>query len=100
MRVLAVSVDPHGDTPAAVRFFVDSHRLPSQFRYLTGRPADLRRVWRAYGVLADPDRTDKAITHSAFEVLVDRSGRERLLYDAQVKPSDLLHDINLLEKEK
>ena len=51
-------------------------------------------------MLADPDRKDKAITHSAFEILVDRSGRERLLYDAQVKASDLLHDINLLEKEK
>lgn len=99
VRVLAVSVDPHGDTPAAVKFFVDSHRLPSQFRYLTGRPAQLRRVWRAYGVLADPDRKDKAITHSAFEILVDRSGRERLLYDARIKASDLVHDIRLLRKE-
>jgi protein SCO1/2 len=99
VRVLAVSVDPRGDTPAAVRFFVDSHRLPSQFRYLTDRPVELRRVWRAYGVLADPDRTDKAITHSAFEILVDRSGRERLLYDAQVTPADLLHDLTLLMGE-
>ena len=34
--VLAVSVDPKGDTPAAVNAFVRSHRLRPQFHYLTG----------------------------------------------------------------
>ncbi len=38
-RVLAVSVDPKGDTPAAVRRFVAVHRLLPQFRYLTGTAA-------------------------------------------------------------
>ena len=42
LRVLAVSVDPKGDTPAAVRKFLRVHRLPAKFRYLTGTRARAR----------------------------------------------------------
>jgi protein SCO1/2 len=100
VRVLAISVDPRGDTPAAVRQFVSSHRLLPQFRYLTGSPAQLRRVWSSYNIVADPDRTDRAISHSAFEILVDRSGRERLFYDAQVRASAVVHDVRLLLRKR
>jgi len=37
------------------------------------------------------------VAHSAFEVLVDRRGDERLLYDAQVKGTDVTHDLRALE---
>jgi protein SCO1 len=96
VRVLAVSVDPRGDTPGAVRQFVAARRLLPQFHYLRGTARQLRPVWAAYNIAADPDRRDRAITHSAFEILVDGSGRERLFYDAQVKPKTLVHDLQLL----
>jgi protein SCO1 len=98
-RVLAVSVDPQGDTPAAVKRFVAVHRLLPQFRYLTGTPARLERVWKAYNVAADPQSGTTAVTHSAFVLLVDPRGVERLLYDSNVKPGDIVHDIDAL-KEK
>ncbi|PWU21899.1 MAG: hypothetical protein C5B48_10840 [Candidatus Rokuibacteriota bacterium] len=98
VRVLAVSVDPHGDTRKAVRHFARVHRLLPQFLYLTGSAPRLQRVWRDYGVTADPDRTDQAISHSSFEILVDQSGRERLLYDARVKAADVVHDVHTLLK--
>ncbi len=99
VSVLAVSVDPKGDTPAAVKQFVAVHRLLPQFRYLTGTAAQLRPVWKAYNVAADPDSGTTAVTHSAFVLLVDRQGVERLLYDSNVKPGDIVHDIDAL-KEK
>ncbi|PWU24272.1 MAG: hypothetical protein C5B48_07055 [Candidatus Rokuibacteriota bacterium] len=96
VQVLGVSVDPRGDTRPAVQHFVRAHRLLPQFRYLTGSVARLRHVWGEYNVAEDPDRKDRAISHSAFEILVDRAGRERLFYDAQVKASDVVHDVRLL----
>ena len=37
------------------------------------------------------------VAHSAFEVLVDRRGDERLLYDSQVKGGDVADDLRALE---
>ena len=98
-RVLAVSVDPKGDTPAAVRRFVAVHRLVPSFRYLSGTAAQLRPVWAAYHVAADPQHGTTAVGHSALVLLVDPQGVERLVYDSYVKPGDIVHDIDAL-KEK
>jgi protein SCO1 len=94
-RVLAVSVDPKGDDPASVRRFVRSHALLPQFRYLTGTHAQLARVWRGYHI-AVLDTPEKTVDHSAYTLLLDRTGRQRVLYDAQVTPAQVLHDLRLL----
>jgi protein SCO1/2 len=98
LHVFAISVDPRGDTPAAVRQFVAAHRLVPSFRYLTGTVAQLRRVWHAYHIAVDPDSKTTAVNHSAFEILVDPRGREKLYYDSQVKAGDVVHDVRLLER--
>ena len=41
VRVLAVSVDPQSDRPAAVHHFIREHHLLPQFLYLTGTRAEL-----------------------------------------------------------
>ena len=93
VRMLAVSVDPKGDTPASVRRFVRRHRLLSEFRYLTGTRRQLAPIWNAYHVAVTPGGT---IGHSAYELLVDQHGRGRLLYDSQVKGADVAHDVRVL----
>ncbi len=98
-RVLAVSVDPNGDTTDAVRRFVAVHRLLPQFRYLRGSAAQLKPVWAAYHVASDPQHGTTAVGHSAFVLLVDPQGLERLVYDSNVKATDIVHDINAM-KEK
>lgn len=95
VRALAVSVDPKGDTPAAVRRFVAAHRLPPQFRYLHGTRAELAPVWRAFHIAAQPT-PEGVVNHSAYTVLIDRDGKERVLYDAQVKVAAVLHDLRAL----
>jgi protein SCO1/2 len=94
VRMLAVSVDPTGDRPASVHRFVRAHRLLPQFRYLTGTRKQLQPIWKAYHLVVQPGTT---VMHSAFEVLVDKQGNERLLYDAQVKAADVVHDLRALE---
>ena len=95
VRVLAVSVDPKGDTPAAVRRFVRVHHLLPQFRYLTGTRAQLAPVWHAYYVSPQPVGGGVSL-HSAYELLIDPTGRPRLSYDARVKAEDVVHDLRLL----
>jgi protein SCO1/2 len=95
VRAVAISVDPKGDTAASVRAFVRVHRLPPTFLYAIGTRPQLQRVWAAYGIAAQrgPENT---VNHSAYTVLIDPRGKERVLYDAQVKPRAVLHDLRVL----
>lgn len=95
VRVLAVSVDPKGDTPAAAKRFVAQHDLLPQFHFLLGTRQELSRVWKAYHVAAGPGPED-TVNHSAYTLLVDAHGNERVVYDAQVRPADVLHDLRVL----
>jgi protein SCO1 len=95
VRVLAVSVDPAGDTRAAVRRYVRAHRLLPEFRYLTGSRSQLARVWRRYHVAVQPGKPD-TVDHTAYELLVDPQGRGRALYDARVRAADVVHDVRAL----
>jgi len=95
VRVLAVSVDPRGDTPKSVRHFVRSHRLVPQFHYLTGSKAQLEPVWRVYGV-TPVQRGKGDLDHTLYTVLADGSGKARVLYDATATPANVAHDLRLL----
>lgn len=95
VRVLAVSVDPKGDTPASARRFVRQHDLLPEFHFLLGTRRQLSRIWAAYHVAAGPGPED-TINHSAYTLLVDPAGRERVIYDATVKPADVVHDLRVL----
>jgi protein SCO1/2 len=95
LRVLAVSVDPKRDTPAAVDHFVRVHRLVPAFRYLTGTRAQLKPVWKAFHIASTPG-PNGTVSHSAFEILIDPQGRERLLYDSNVTSAAVVHDLSAL----
>jgi protein SCO1/2 len=95
LRVVAVSVDPKGDTPAAVRAFARNHRLTPAFHYLIGSRAQLQPVWRRWHVATAPGPSS-TVSHSSFEVLVDPTGHERVYYDAQVRAKDVLEDLSRL----
>ena len=95
VRVLAVSVDPEGDTPKSVRAYAKKHHLLPEFHYLIGSRPELTKVWKAYDVAAvasDPELVD----HTAYTMLIDRSGEGRVIYDSQVKAKDVVHDVRLL----
>jgi protein SCO1/2 len=95
VRVFAVSVDPKGDTPSAVRRFVRSHGLLPQFHYLTGSRPALANVWHAYHVGASKSGPG-VLDHSAYTLLVDRGGDARLLYAADAGPAAVLADLRQL----
>ncbi len=93
--VLAISVDPKGDTPAAITTFVRAHRLRPQFHYLTGSKVELERVWRSYNVASFRQAGDE-VDHTLYTLLVDRGGTARVLFDSLAKSSAIEHDIRQL----
>ncbi|MGN6800155.1 MAG: SCO family protein [Gaiellaceae bacterium] len=95
VRVLAVSVDPVGDTPKAVKAYAREKRLFPQFEYLIGTRAELRRVWKAWHVLAVQSKPD-LVDHVAYTALIDTRGQERVLYDSSVHATQVVHDLRVL----
>ena len=95
VRVLAVSVDPRGDTRAAVRRYIAARGLLPQFRYLIGTKAELTKAWAAWHVIA-VRQTPEVVDHVAYTALVDPTGKQRVLYDSKVTAAQVLHDVRKL----
>jgi protein SCO1 len=94
VRLVAVSVDPRGDTPATVRTFLAGHGLTGSMRYLLGSGSQLARVWRAWNVGSQRDAADpNAVAHSALVYGVSAKGLLTTLYPANFKPADIVHDV-------
>jgi protein SCO1/2 len=96
VRVLAVSVDPKGDTKPAVNRFVAAHRLLPQFRYLTGSKPQLERTWIAYNVVARWQ--GKKLFHTLITMLIDPSGHIRTYYPLTAESAELGDIQRLLKK--
>jgi protein SCO1 len=94
---LAVSVDPVNDTPERARQFLFKRGLAhDRMRFLLGSRAQLQPVWKAYGIR--PQGT--AFDHSAYVLLIDRHGRQRIGFPVQqLTPEGLAHDIRRLQAE-
>jgi protein SCO1/2 len=95
VRVLAVSVDPVGDTPKAVKAYAQEKHLFPQFQYLIGSRTELRRVWKAWHVLAVETKPD-LVDHVAYTALIDTKGKERVLYDSSIHATQVVHDLRVL----
>jgi protein SCO1 len=94
VRVVAVSVDPDGDTPAAVRAYATSHRLGPQFHWLLGPQTALAPIWQNYNIQVEPHSIDK-IVHGAPVYLLDRDGVPKALFNYPQRRTAIVHDIRL-----
>lgn len=92
--VLAVSVDPANDTPASAKRFLLAQHVTGRMRFLLGSRDQLAPVWRDYGIAPQ----GKGVDHSAYVVLVDRNGRQRIGFPTdKLTPEGLAHDIRRLQ---
>jgi protein SCO1 len=93
--VIGVSVDPANDTPARAKRFLLEQRMTGRMRFALGDVGALERVWSAYGIQPQHDGKE----HSAYVVLVDGAGRQRLGYPVSaLSPEGLAADIAQLER--
>jgi protein SCO1/2 len=95
-QIIAVSVDPKGDTAAAVDRFVAAHDMTGRMEYLIGSRAQLVPVWKKYGVQAQGTPDSREVDHSAFVYGITGSGSQLALYPSNFKPEWIAHDTPLL----
>ncbi|HLJ58486.1 MAG TPA: SCO family protein [bacterium] len=104
---VAVSVDPRGDTPEAVRAFLVAHRVTYNLVYLTGPLETLRPVWAHYYIGTGANQVNSAasdestpsidlVTHNSMVYVIDPRGSIRLFLPASFSPGDLATDLRLL----
>jgi protein SCO1 len=98
MQIIAVSVDPKGDTRATVKAFLAAHEMTGRMEYLIGTFKELSPVWRTYGiqVQASPDKRENSVGHSAFVYGITGSGSVLVLYPPSFEPAWIVHDVPLL----
>ncbi|MDP9251515.1 MAG: SCO family protein [Chloroflexota bacterium] len=99
VEFVAVSVDPEGDTPAAVREFSDLHDLSDRWHYLIGPRAQLEAVWSLYGIGSFASSGARAVEHNDAIYLIDGRGRERAILHSSDPTSWLLDDLRALISE-
>jgi protein SCO1/2 len=102
LQIVAVSVDPDGDTPVAVARFLKARLMTDRMEYLIGSRSELEKVWSDWGVAsrASPRKNDPDfVEHSALIYGVSASGRITTLYPAQFDPAQIVHDVPILASE-
>ncbi len=97
VQVIAVSVDPRGDTPAAVAAFLQRHDMTGRMQYLIGSAKELGAVWKAWGVGAEQDAEQpQLVNHSGLVYGISAQGKVTTLYAASFTPQEIDHDVPLL----
>ena len=77
---ISITLDPERDTPAVLKDFAQFWGTkPKGWSFLTGTPAQIRAVTRAYGVYAKKQQ-DGSIDHTLLTSLIDPEGRIRVQY--------------------
>ena len=102
LQIVAVSVDPRGDTPQTVAAFLREHRMTGRMEYLIGSRPQLERVWRDWSILSKTTPTKRdpdLVEHSALVYGISASGRITTLYSHDFVPAQIVHDVPILASQ-
>jgi protein SCO1 len=94
VMMLAVSIDPIGDTQATAQNFSQVHKLTSNWHYLLGTQNQLSPIWDAYSIAGQA-----TANHSTAIYVIDKQGRERIFFDGDFTSDQLTSDLNILLQE-
>ena len=98
VKVVFVTVDPERDTPERVQEYVD--RFNPAFIGLSGAPAELEKVWAAYGVSREVVDGGSAagyiVNHTARVNMIDAQGNLRVSFSFDTPVEDIVHDLKLM----
>lgn len=98
--VLLISAEPAADTQARMRAFLRRTSLAGRARYASGTRRRLAPVWHSFKVVL-PSAGARAFEQSASVFLLDRSGRDRVIFQLeQLTPEALAHDVRRLQEER
>jgi cytochrome oxidase Cu insertion factor (SCO1/SenC/PrrC family) len=95
LRMVAISTDPGRDSRATMLRFLRRYRLVGGAQYLTGSRAELRPVWREWGIPAGPNTVELSGA-DAVVFGITPSGAVMTRYSAFFTPQQILHDVKRL----
>lgn len=99
LQIVAVSTDPRGDTPKTVAAFLKAHGMTGRMQYLIGNRQELGHVWKDWNIVAKPAKAGRdLVEHSALVYGIAANGKITTLYPANFSPSQIVHDVPLLEQ--
>ena len=78
VQLLGIDANPKARNVADVLAYSRAHGMVNQWDFLTGSPAQLQAVWRAYHVYVQIQRGQ--IDHTPALYVIDQRGRERKIY--------------------
>jgi protein SCO1/2 len=94
VQIIAVSVDPRGDTPATVAQFLAAHEMTGKMQYLLGSAKVLAGVWARWGVGSTRDAANpELVAHSALIYGITGRGRLATIYPSSFAPSQVVRDV-------
>jgi protein SCO1/2 len=96
VRMIAVSVDPKGDTPRTIRPFLAARDALGRLDYLIGSRAQLLPVWKRWGVAVTLNGRTNSAGHSALVFAITPAGQVVELFPANFTPEEIVHDVPLL----
>jgi protein SCO1/2 len=90
LPVYGISVDPANDTPRSAQAFLLEQKMKGRMEFLLGSRAALEPLWSAFGIAPQT----RGREHSAYVVLLDAHGRQRVGFPfARLTPDGLAHDL-------
>ncbi|UTI66944.1 SCO family protein [Paraconexibacter antarcticus] len=92
--VLAVSVDPAGDTELNTKRFLLKQSLLGRMHFLRGTRAQLAPVWKEYFVHSQGPGTKQQDEHTIEVLILGRDGRQVVSFPVDaITPEALAHDL-------
>jgi cytochrome oxidase Cu insertion factor (SCO1/SenC/PrrC family) len=78
VQLLGIDANPLKTQVADVAGYTRMHDLEGKWRFLTGTPAQLEKIWKAYHIYVAIVHND--IEHTAVVFVIDQQGNERDVY--------------------
>jgi cytochrome oxidase Cu insertion factor (SCO1/SenC/PrrC family) len=79
VELLGIGANPEATQVKWVRAYSQAHGMMHEWRFLTGSLAEMRQVWRAYGIEAAV--VNGSIDHTPATYVIDSRGRFSRLYE-------------------
>ena len=96
VRILAVTVDPRRDTPAAISAFLASRGATGAIDYLIGSLSQLVPTWQRWHIAVAINGHTVSVGHTAIVFGITASGQLKTVYPPQFSPAQIEHDAPLL----
>ena len=97
VQLLGVDANPRATSVADVMAYSRAHGMVNQWDFLTGTPAQLTAVWRAYHIAVQIQAGQ--IDHTPALLVIDARGREREIYLTQMNYASIGQAAQLLADE-